>query len=87
MPIASIETQYNTPRFPIQLIVSDDSFFFAFFGADNMVFAGDYPYPGGPEQGDIAAGEVIKSVDMMSITPGEKAKIFSGNARRLLKLS
>jgi predicted TIM-barrel fold metal-dependent hydrolase len=52
-----------------------------------MVFASDYPYPGGPEQGDIAVGEVIKSVDMMSITPGEKAKIFSGNARRLLKLS
>jgi len=60
---------------------------YAFFGADNMLFASDYPYPGGPEQGDIAVGDVIKSVELMSITPGEKAKIFSGNARRLLKLS
>ena len=52
-----------------------------------MVFATDYPYPGGNEKNDVAVGEVIKSVELMSISPEEKKKIFSGNARRLLKLS
>lgn len=60
---------------------------YAFFGADHMVFASDYPYPGGAERGDIALGEGIKSVDLMSISEDEKDKIFSRNARRILKLS
>ena len=60
---------------------------YAFFGADQMVFATDYPYPGGAARNDIEVGEVLKSVERMNITPEEKAKIFSGNARRLLKLS
>ena len=59
----------------------------AFFGADHMVFASDYPYPGGAERGDIALGEGIKSVELMSISEEEKNKIFSRNARRILKLS
>lgn len=60
---------------------------YAFFGADHMVFASDYPYPGGAARADIALGEVIKSVENMNITEEEKIKIFSKNARRLLKLS
>ena len=44
---------------------------YAFFGADNIVFASDYPYPGGAEQGDIAVGGVITSVDLMNISPEE----------------
>jgi predicted TIM-barrel fold metal-dependent hydrolase len=59
---------------------------YAFFGAENMVFATDYPYPG-PPPGDIGVGSVIKSVELMDITEEEKAKIFSKNARRLLSLS
>jgi aminocarboxymuconate-semialdehyde decarboxylase len=59
---------------------------YAFFGADHMVFGSDYPYPGGAAQADIALGEVIKSVEGMDITEEDKVKIFSENARRLLKL-
>jgi predicted TIM-barrel fold metal-dependent hydrolase len=58
-----------------------------FFGADHMLFASDYPYPGGAANSDVALEGVIKSVEAMKITDEEKAKIFSGNARRLLKLS
>jgi len=60
---------------------------YSFFGADNILFGTDYPYPGGREQGDIGMAEVIKSVGLMSVTEEEKAKIFSKNARRILKLS
>lgn len=59
---------------------------YAFFGADNLLFASDYPYPGGAEKGDVALGEVIESVNLMNITKEEKAKIFSKNARRILSL-
>jgi predicted TIM-barrel fold metal-dependent hydrolase len=58
-----------------------------FLGADHMLFASDYPYPGGAANSDVALEGVIKSIEAMKITNEEKAKIFSGNARRLLKLS
>ena len=60
---------------------------YSLFGADKMLFASDYPYPGGAAKGDIALGEVIESVERMNITDEEKAKIFSKNARKLLKLA
>jgi uncharacterized protein len=59
----------------------------AFFGTDHMVFASDYPYPGGVARADIALGEVIKSVEDMNISDEEKVKIFSKNTRKLLNLS
>jgi predicted TIM-barrel fold metal-dependent hydrolase len=59
----------------------------AFFGADHLLFGSDYPYPGGPEQGDVALGEVIRSVERMDITREEKTAIFSKNARRVLQMS
>ena len=62
-------------------------FGYAFFGADHMLFATDYPYPGGAELGDAAVGDVIKSVELMKITDEERAKIFSKNARQILGLS
>ena len=58
-----------------------------FFGADHLLFGSDYPYPGGPERGDVALGEVIRSVEMMDVTREEKIRIFSKNARRILHLS
>ncbi|MEI9480027.1 MAG: amidohydrolase family protein [Deltaproteobacteria bacterium] len=58
----------------------------AFFGADHMLFGSDYPYPGGAERGDVALGEVIKSVERMNVTKKEKTDIFSKNARRILRL-
>jgi len=54
---------------------------YAFFGAGQMLFGSDYPYPG-----DTGLEEVIKSVEIMNVTQDEKAKIFSGNARRILNL-
>jgi predicted TIM-barrel fold metal-dependent hydrolase len=53
-----------------------------FFGADHMVFGTDYPYPG-----DVNLEAVIKAIERMNITEEEKAKIFSKNARRILKLT
>jgi aminocarboxymuconate-semialdehyde decarboxylase len=58
----------------------------AFFGADHLLFGSDYPYPGGPEHGDVALGEVIQSVEMMNIQHEEKTRIFSKNARRIVRL-
>jgi len=55
---------------------------YAFFGADRMLFGTDYPYPG-----EAAHEAIIKAIGRMEITGEEKAKIFSGNARRLLKLA
>jgi aminocarboxymuconate-semialdehyde decarboxylase len=58
----------------------------AFFGTDHMLFGSDYPYPGGAERGDVALGEVIRSVEMMDVTKEEKTRIFSKNTRRILRL-
>ena len=57
-----------------------------FFGADHIIFATDYPYPGGNNPGAVI-GDVIKSVEELNLSEEDKAKIFSGNARRLMKLS
>lgn len=54
-----------------------------FFGADHMVFSTDYPYPGA----DLGVQAVIKGIEGMNISEEEKAKIFSKNTRKLLKLS
>jgi aminocarboxymuconate-semialdehyde decarboxylase len=57
----------------------------AFFGADKMLFATDYPYPA--VKGDTVVADVIKGVGLMNVTDAEKTNIFSKNARRLLKLT
>jgi uncharacterized protein len=58
---------------------------YAFYGADKILFATDYPYPGAKP--DVAIDDVIKSVEQMTVAEEEKAKMFSKNARQLLKLS
>jgi aminocarboxymuconate-semialdehyde decarboxylase len=58
----------------------------SFFGTDHMLFASDYPYPGGADKGEAVLREVIKSVEMMSVTEEDKVRIFSKNARRILRL-
>jgi len=60
---------------------------YVFFSADNMLFGSDYPYPGGAQRVDIFLRDVIESVERMNIPEGEKAKILSKNAKRILKLS
>jgi uncharacterized protein len=58
----------------------------AFFGADHIVFSTDYPYPP-PHPGEATIDKTIKSIEQMTVPDEEKAKIFSGNTRKLLKLS
>jgi len=49
-----------------------------FFGVDHLVFATDAPL--GPVQ------ETIAVVNELGLSPADLAKVFSGNARELLKL-
>ncbi len=57
---------------------------YAFFGPDHMLFATDMPYDS--EGGDRYTRQTIDAVEQMSIPAEEKAQIFEGNARKILKL-
>jgi predicted TIM-barrel fold metal-dependent hydrolase len=55
-----------------------------FFGADRVLFASDAPFD--PEKGSAYIRWTIEIIDRLDVTPGERAAIYEGNARRLLKL-
>ena len=55
---------------------------YQFFGGDHLLFGSDLPYGG-----DKFVRLGIDSIGQMDISETEKAKIFDGNARRLLGLS
>ncbi len=55
-----------------------------FFGADQVVFASDFPFD--PEKGTFNIRETIKDIDGLPISDAERTQISEGNARRLLKL-
>ena len=55
-----------------------------FFGADQVVFASDFPFD--PEKGTFNIRETIKDVDGLPISDGDRKQIYEGNARRLLKM-
>jgi len=57
----------------------------AFFGADHILFGTDMPFD--PEKGPGFIRETIEAMERMRATPDEKAAIYAGNAKRLLKLS
>ena len=57
----------------------------SFFGLDHILFATDMPFD--PEKGPGFIRETIRSIESMSIAPADRAKIYEGNARRLLKLA
>jgi uncharacterized protein len=57
---------------------------YAFFGADHMLFATDFPYDA--VGGDLFIRETINSVEEMDISDEEKKTIFEDNARRLFRL-
>ncbi len=57
----------------------------AFCGADNMVFATDFPFDS--EFGDRYTRQTIESIERMPISARDRQKIFEGNARRLLHLA
>ena len=56
----------------------------SFFGLDHILFATDMPFD--PEKGPGFIRETIRAIESMSIAPPDRAKIYEGNARRLLKL-
>ena len=55
-----------------------------FFGADKVLFASDAPFD--PEKGSAYIRWTIDILDRLDITAAERAAIYEGNARRLLKL-
>jgi aminocarboxymuconate-semialdehyde decarboxylase len=56
----------------------------AFFGADQILFGTDMPFD--PEKGPGFIRETIRCIEQMRASPEDKAKIYQGNARRLLRL-
>jgi predicted TIM-barrel fold metal-dependent hydrolase len=56
----------------------------AFFGVDKILFASDSPFD--PEKGSAYIRWTIDIIDKLDITPAERAAIYEGNARKLLKL-
>ena len=57
---------------------------YAFFGAGRSLFATDAPFD--PEGGALFTRGTIEAVDALDIDPAERARIYEGNARDLLKL-
>ncbi len=57
----------------------------AFFGTSHCLFATDAPFDA--EQGRMLIRETINAVNTLEIPKAEKEKIFSGNARSLLRLN
>jgi uncharacterized protein len=55
-----------------------------FYGVDNVLFASDCPFD--PEKGPGYIRDTIKIIEELDISDSDREKIFSGNAKRLLKL-
>jgi aminocarboxymuconate-semialdehyde decarboxylase len=55
-----------------------------FFGPDHVLFASDAPFD--PEKGPMYIRETIKVLDGLDVSDEVKAKIYNGNAEKLLKL-
>ena len=56
----------------------------AFFGAERVLFGTDMPFD--PEKGPGFIRDTIEAMEGMRATAAEKAKIYEGNARRMLRL-
>ncbi len=56
----------------------------AFFGAERILFGTDMPFD--PEAGPGFIRDTIAAMDTMRATDAERAAIYEGNARRLLRL-
>jgi uncharacterized protein len=55
-----------------------------FFGEDRVLFASDAPFD--PEGGPMYIRETIRVIEEMDVSDATRAKIFEGNAARLLRL-
>ncbi len=56
----------------------------AFFGADHVLFGTDMPFD--PEGGPGFIRDTIAAMERMRATDEDRAKIYAGNARRILRL-
>jgi predicted TIM-barrel fold metal-dependent hydrolase len=56
-----------------------------FFGVDHVLFGTDCPFD--PEGGPLFIRETIKTLDRMALKPGDRRKIYFGNALRMLRLA
>jgi aminocarboxymuconate-semialdehyde decarboxylase len=56
----------------------------AYFGTAHCLFATDAPFD--PEQGKLLISNTIAAVNALAIDAAERERIFSGNARALLRL-
>jgi predicted TIM-barrel fold metal-dependent hydrolase len=55
-----------------------------FFGADHVLFGTDCPFD--PEGGPLFIRETFKALDTLKLKPGDRRKIYFGNALRMLRL-
>ena len=55
-----------------------------FFGADQVLFASDSPFD--PEKGPGYIRETIRCVEELPISSTDRAKIYEGNARKMMRL-
>jgi predicted TIM-barrel fold metal-dependent hydrolase len=55
-----------------------------FFGADHVLFGTDCPFD--PEGGPLFIREIMKAMESLKLKPGDRRKIYFGNAASLLKL-
>ena len=55
-----------------------------FFGVDKVVFASDSPFD--PEKGPGYIRETIRCIDELPISAEDRAQIYEGNARKMLRL-
>jgi aminocarboxymuconate-semialdehyde decarboxylase len=54
-----------------------------FFGVDHVLFASDMPFEPAP---GLYARETIRCVEALDLSDAQKARIYHGNAQRLLNL-
>lgn len=71
------ETALNGAAEPTQLGLS-------FFGVDHCLFATDAPFD--PEGGALLIRETINVGDRLDLSGVDRARLYGGNTRRLLKL-
>ncbi|HLE66213.1 MAG TPA: amidohydrolase family protein [Burkholderiales bacterium] len=55
-----------------------------FFGPQRVLFASDSPFD--PEKGSMYTRTTIEIIDRLDLSPEERAAIYEGNARKLLRL-
>jgi predicted TIM-barrel fold metal-dependent hydrolase len=55
-----------------------------FFGVEHVLFGTDCPFD--PEGGPLFIRETIKTLDRMALRPGDRRKIYFGNAMSMLRL-